>query len=87
MFLSEFWTALLLFSKKIFIESIFFLCSWSRSLLSKKLRISVAVSAAPVRVPSQRPLAPRVTSVASDKDDNEMILETVQISPGIFLAA
>ena len=35
----------------------------------------------PVRVPSQRPLAPSVasvTSVANDKDDNEMILGAVQ---------
>ena len=43
----------------------------------KKRSVSVAVSPAPVRVPSQRPLAPSVasvTSVANDKDDNEMIL-------------
>ena len=40
----------------------------------------MAVPAAPVRVPSQRPLAPSVasvTSVASDKGDNEMILGAV----------
>ena len=45
---------------------------------------------APVRVPSQRPLAPSVasvTSVANDKDDNEMILGTVHRSPGICLTA
>jgi len=43
----------------------------------KKLSVSVAVPPAPVRVPSQRPRAPSVasvTSVANDKDDNEMIL-------------
>ena len=33
----------------------------------------MAVPPAPVRVPSQRPLAPSVTSVANDKGDNEMI--------------
>ena len=36
--------------------------------------VSVAVSPAPVRIPSQRPLAPSVTSVANNKGDNEMIL-------------
>ena len=43
----------------------------------KKLSVSVAVPPAPVRVPSQRPLAPSVSSVksvANDKGDNEMIL-------------
>ena len=43
----------------------------------KKLSVSVAVPPAPVRVPSQRPLAPSVasvTSVTNDKGDNEMIL-------------
>ena len=42
----------------------------------KKLHAGVAVPAAPVRVPSKRPLAPSVaavTSVANDKGDNEMI--------------
>ena len=38
----------------------------------KKLSVSVAVPPAPVRVPSQRPLVPNVTSV--DKGDNEKIL-------------
>ena len=40
---------------------------------------------APVRVPSQRPLAQSVasvTSVANDKGDNEMILGAVHRSPG-----
>ena len=40
--------------------------------------------AAPIRVPSQRPLAPSVTlvtSVANDKDDNETIPRTVHRSP------
>jgi hypothetical protein len=43
----------------------------------KKLSVSVVVPPAPVRVPSQRPLAPSVasvTSVANDNCDNEMIL-------------
>ena len=41
---------------------------------AKKLSVSVAVPPAPVRVPSQRPLAPSVMSVANDKGDNKMIL-------------
>ena len=56
----------------------------------KKLSVSVAVPPAPVRVPSQRPLAPSVasaTSVANDKDDNEMIQGAVHRSPGICLTA
>ena len=40
-----------------------------------------------VRIPSQRPLAPNVTSVAKDKGDNEMIPEAVHRSPGICLTA
>ena len=50
----------------------------------------MAVPRAPVRVPSQRPLAlsvALVTSVANDKGDNEMILEAVHRSPGICLTA
>ena len=38
-------------------------CPWSHGLRPKKLSVSVAVSPAPVRVPSQRPLAPSVASV------------------------
>ena len=56
----------------------------------KKLSVSVAVPPVPVRVPSQRPLAPSVapvTSVANDKGDNEMILGAVYRSPGILLTA
>ena len=56
----------------------------------KKLSVSVVVPPAPVRVPSQRPHAPSVasvTSVANDKVDNEMILEAVHKSRGIFLTA
>ena len=56
----------------------------------KKLSFSVAVPPAPVRVPSQRPLAPSVSSVksvANDKGDNEMILGAVHRSPGICLTA
>ena len=50
----------------------------------------MAVPAAPVRVPSQRPLAPSVasvTSVANDNVDNKMILEAVHRSPCICLTA
>ena len=68
----------------------FFFRSWSHRLQPKKLHISVAVPAAPVRVPSQRSLAPSVasvTSVANDKVDNEMILGAVHRSPGICLTA
>ena len=52
----------------------------------KKLSVSVAGPPAPVRVPSQRPLAPSfasVTSVVNDKGDNEMILGAVHRSPSI----
>ena len=59
-------------------------------LWPKKFQTSVAVPLAPVRVPSQRPLAQRVasvTSVANDKGDNEMILGAVHRSPGICLTA
>ena len=54
----------------------------------KKTFISVAVPPAPVRVPSQRPLAPSVasvTSVANDMGDNEMIPGAVHRSLGICL--
>ena len=50
----------------------------------------MAVPPGSVRVPSQRPHAPSValvTSVASDKDDNEMILGAVNRSPDICLTA
>ena len=54
----------------------FYLLSWNHELRpkKKKLTVSVAVPPAPVRVPSQRPLAPSgasVTSVANDKGDND----------------
>ena len=62
-------------------------CPWSHGLRPKKLSVSVAVPPAPIRVPSQRPLAPSVTSVANDKSDNEMILGAVHRSPGICLTA
>ena len=65
-------------------------CPWSLGLRPKKLSVSVAVPPAPVRVPSQRPLAPSVLSVksvANDKGDNEMILGAVHRSPGICLTA
>ena len=47
------------------------------------LHANIAVPAAPVRVPSQSPIAPSVasvTSVANDKGDNEMILGAVHIN-------
>ena len=50
----------------------------------------MAVSPVHVRVPEQRPLAPRVTSVTSvalDKNDNEMIPGDVLRYPGICLTA
>ena len=50
----------------------------------------MAVPAAPVLVPSQRPLAPiatSVTSVANEEGDNEMIPRAVHRSPGICLTA
>ena len=46
----------------------------------KKLSVNVAVPPAPVRFPSQRPLAPSVTSVisvANDKGDNERTPENL----------
>ena len=50
----------------------------------KKTLFSVVVSPGPVRVPSQRPLAPSVASVTSvTNDDNEMILGAMHRSPGI----
>ena len=45
------------------------------------------VPPAPVRVPSQRLLAPSVASVGIDKGDNEIILGAVHRSPGICLTA
>ena len=56
----------------------------------KKLYASVVVPPVPVRVPSQRTLAPSVASVtlvANDQDDNEMILGPVHRSPGICFTA
>ena len=50
----------------------------------------MAVPPAPVRVPSQKLLAPSfasVTLVANDEDDNEMIMGAVHRSPGIYLTA
>jgi hypothetical protein len=50
----------------------------------------VAVPPASVRVPSQRPLAPSVTSVtpvANDKGDNKVIPGAVHRSPSICLKA
>ena len=45
------------------------------------------VPPAPVRVPSQMPLAPSVWSVSNDKGDNEIIPGAVHRSPGICLTA
>ena len=50
----------------------------------------MAVPPAPVRVPSQWPLAQNimfVTSVANDKDDNEMITGATHRYSGIYLIA
>ena len=52
---------------------------------AKKALSYVAVPPDPVRVPNQRPPAPSVTSVASDKGDNEMIPGAVHRFPGIAL--
>ena len=52
--------------------------------------MGAAVPPAPVRVPSQKPLAPSVASVmsvANDKDDNAIILGAVHRFPGICLTA
>ena len=52
----------------------------------KKLSVSVAVPPAPVRIPSQRPLALSVasfTSVANNKGGDEMIQGAVHRSPAI----
>ena len=60
------------------------------AVAKKKLLVSVAVPADPVRVPSQRPLSPSVTPVmliANDKGNNEMILGAVHRSPDICLTA
>ena len=75
-------TAALVFSK---IAGL--ICPWGHGLRSKKLSVSVAVAPAPVRVPSQRPFALSVTSVANDKGENDMIPGAVYRSPGICLTA
>ena len=57
---------------------------------AKKLLVSGTVPPVPVRVPNRKSLAPSValvTSVASNKGDNEMILGAVHRSPGICLTA
>ena len=56
--------------------------SWTAA---KKLLVSVAVPPAPVLVLSRLPTSvASVTSVANDKDDNEIILGAVHRSPGIL---
>jgi len=65
-------------------------CPGAMDYSQKKLLVSVAVLPAPIRVPSQRPLASSVASVmsvANDKGHNWMILGTVHRSPGICLTA
>ena len=60
---------------------------WAASI---KLSVSVTVPPAPVRLYSQRLLAPSVVSVtlvANDKGDNEIILGPVHRSLGICLTA
>ena len=59
-------------------------------LWPKKFQTSVAVPPAPVRVPTQRPLAPSVASVTpfpNDKDVNDTIPGAVHRSPDIYLKA
>jgi hypothetical protein len=51
----------------------------------KSYKGSVVMPPAPLPVPSQRPLAPSVTSVANDKGDNEMIPGAVHRSPKVCL--
>ena len=61
-----------------------------RGLRPKKFQSSVTVPPDPLRVPSQRPLAPSVTSVTSvvnDKGDDEIMLgiaifPTAEENPG-----
>ena len=74
----------------LFLVKAYFLLSMEPWTATKKLLVSEVVPPAPVRVPSQRPLAPSVasvTSVANDKGDNEMILGAVHRFPGICLTA
>ena len=53
-------------------------CPWSHGLRPKKLKASVAVPPSPVRVPSKKPLATSIMSVASV--GNDMILGAVHRS-------
>jgi hypothetical protein len=53
----------------------------------KKLYANVAVLSASVRVPSQKSLAPSVTSVTNDKGNNEMMPGAVHRCNGIYLTA
>ena len=54
-------------------EGFFFWLSWSHRRRPKNLHASVAVPPALVRVPSQRPLAPSVTSVTWVANDRVII--------------
>ena len=72
------------------IPCLFFLRTWSLRLRPEKLHACVTVTATPVRVPRQQPLAPcvtSVTSVANNKGDNEMIPGPVHRSPGTCFTA
>ena len=75
--------------KTIILPVVLYGCeTWSLTL-REECR-NVAVPAAPLPVPGQRPLAPSVasvTSVANDKDDNETILAAEHRSPGTCLTA
>ena len=53
----------------------------------KKHYDNVAVSPAPVRVPSQWPLAQMSRLSAKDKDDNDIIPGAVHRFPGIYIIA
>ena len=48
--------------------------------VAKKFLVSVAVPPAPVRVPSQRPLAPSVASVTSVANDKGFLLQHCALS-------
>ena len=54
---------------------------------AKKVSTSVAMSPAPVLVPSQWILAPNVTSLANYRGDNEMTPRAVHKSTDIYLTA
>ena len=54
-------------------------CPWSNGMRSKKLLASVVVLPAPVRLPSQRPLAPSIASVKSGAKDTDSHMLSLNI--------